>query len=432
MRSTGILRVSTRGPARRGTNTRIGEAGRNGRPMSTRAAALLRKPGQPQRPSLLELFFDLVFIFALNRVSQRLVEELTEQRVVLIEAGESLLLLLAFIVLWFVTAWVTDLYDPQRPQLQVLVYTAMLGALVMAVAVPHAFGDRGLAFAGAYVAVHITRGLIIVPILRGHEAQRRAAGVFFWFTLSAVPWIAGAIVTDLARSLLWTLAIAIDGAALLLFYPAPWSRPTQQQWPVLAEYMSERYRQFFIIALGELILTTGSAYSDTSFRHGGAAAAFAVSFITTVLLFRVYVFRAGQLLPQAIRAAAEPAHLIREAFLAHVLMVAGIVAVAVGYEIVIEHPFGHTHAAWILVVLGGPMLFLIGRALVEHAVFARVSRSRIVGALALAAASPFMIFLPPLAVAVTAVIVLAGIAASDAVHAKGKPPERPHPANSRR
>ncbi|MEU7590398.1 low temperature requirement protein A [Micromonospora sp. NPDC049230] len=399
--------------------------------MSTRAATLLRRPGQPQRPSLLELFFDLVFVFALNRVAQRLVEELTERRVVLVEAAETLLLLLAFVVLWFVTAWVTDLYDPQRPPLQFVVYVAMLGALVMAVAVPQAFGDRGLAFAGAYVAVHIIRGLIIVPILRGHDAQRRAAGVFFWFTVSAVPWIAGAIVTDLARGLLWTLAIAIDGAALLLFYPAPWSRSTQRQWPVLAEYLSERYRQFFIIALGELILTTGSAYSDTSFRRGGSAAAFAVAFITTVLLFRVYLFRAGQLLPEAIIAAAAPAHLIREAFLAHVLMVTGTVAVAVGYEIVIEHPFGHTQAAWIVVVLGGPMLFLIGRALVEHAVFDRVSHSRIIGALALAGASPFMILMPPLAVAGTAVAVLAGIAASDAAHAIGKPPERPHPAHSR-
>ncbi|MFF0153703.1 low temperature requirement protein A [Micromonospora sp. NPDC005203] len=430
MRSAGILRVSTRRPARRDTNTRTGEVGRNGRPMSTRAAALLRKPGQPQRPSLLELFFDLVFVFALNRLSNRLVKELTEPRIVLVEAGETLLLLLAFMVLWFVTAWVTDLYDPQRPQLQVLVYTAMLGALVMAVAVPQAFGDRSLAFAGAYVAVHISRGLIIVPMLRGHAAQRRAAAVLLWFTVSAVPWIAGAIVADLARGLLWTLAIAIDCTALLLLYPAPGSPPIQQQWPVLAEYLSERYRQFFIIALGELILTTGSAYSDTSFRHVGPATAFAVAFVTTVLLFRVYLFRAGQLLPEAIRAAAEPAHLIRQAFVAHVLMVAGIVAVAVGYEIVIEHPFGHTDAAWILVVLGGPMLFLIGRALVEHAVFDRVSHSRIIGALVLAAASPIMIFLPPLAVAVTAVAVLTGIAATDTAHARGRPPERPRPPNS--
>ncbi|WP_433550335.1 low temperature requirement protein A [Micromonospora zamorensis] len=395
--------------------------------MSTRAAELLRKPGQPQRPSLLELFFDLVFIFALNRVSHRLVEDLTERRVVLVEAGETLLLLLAFLVLWLVTAWVTDLYDPQRPQLQLLVYTAMLGALIMAVAVPQAFGDRSLAFAGAYVAVHIVRGLVIVPALRGHEAQRRAAGVFLWFAISAVPWIGGAIVSGPARGSLWTLAIASDCAALLLFYPAPWTRPAQRQWPVLAEYLSERYRQFFIIALGELILTTGSAYSDTSFRQGGAAVAFAVSFITTVLLFRVYLFKAGQLLPEAIRASVGPARLVREAFLAHVLMVAGIVAVAVGYEIVIDHPFGHTETAWILVVLGGPILFLSGRALAEHAVFDRVSRSRTIGALVLVGAAPAMVLLPPLAAAVAAVVVLGCIAISDTLRARGNPLERPHP-----
>ncbi|MFC7550679.1 low temperature requirement protein A [Plantactinospora sp. GCM10030261] len=397
--------------------------------MSTRAVALLRKPGQPQRPSLLELFFDLVFIFALNRVSKRLVEELTERRIVLVDAAETLLLLLAFLVLWFVTAWVTDLYDPHQPQVQLLVYISMLGALMMAVAVPQALGDTGLAFAGAYVAVHLIRGLVIVPSLRGHEAQRRAAGVVFWFALSAVPWIVGAIVTGWVRGLLWTLAIVMDCTALLLFYPAPWARPSQRRWPVLAEYMSERYRQFFIIALGDLILTTGSAYSDTSFS-GGTAAAFALSFVTTVLLFRVYLFRAGQLLPEAIRVADQPANLIREAFLAHVLMVAGVVAVAVGYEIVIGAPFGRTTAAWALVLLGGPMLFLIGRALVEHAVFNRASNSRIAGTLALAGAAPFMVLVPPLAVAVTTVVVLAGIAASDAVHARSSPPERPHPAGS--
>ncbi|WP_410813939.1 low temperature requirement protein A [Micromonospora sp. 067-2] len=395
--------------------------------MSTRAAKLLRKPGQPQRPTLLELFFDLVFVFALNRVSQRLVEDLTERRMVLAEAGETLLLLLAFLVLWFVTAWITDLYDPQRPETQLLVFAAMLGALMMAVVVPQAFGAGSLVFAGAYVAVHIVRGLVLVPALRGHEAQRRASGVLLWFSMSAVPWIAGVIVAGSARGLLWTLAIAIDCTAILLFYPAPWTLPAPRQWPVLAEYLSERYRQFFIIALGELILTTGSAYSDTSFRQGGAAAAFAVSFTTTVLLFRVYLFRAGQLLPDAITAAAEPTRLIREAFLAHVLMVAGTVTVAVGYELVIKHPFGHTDLAWIFVILGGPVLFLAGRALVEHAVFARVSRSRPIGALVLAGVSPLMIVFPPLAAAITAALVLSCIAASDTIRARRHPPEAPSP-----
>ncbi|KAB1921341.1 low temperature requirement protein A, partial [Micromonospora sp. ALFpr18c] len=207
--------------------------------------------------------------------------------------------------------------------------------------------------------------------------------------------------------------------------------PTPGQWPVLAEYLSERYRQFFIIALGELILATGSAYSDASFRSGGAAAALSVSFITTVLLFRVYLFKAGQLLPEAINASSDPARLVREAFLAHVLMVAGIVAVAIGYELVIKHPWGRTEAAWVLVILGGPILFLVGRALAEYAVFARVSRSRLIGALALVAAAPAMTHLPPLAVAGTAVLVLACIATSDTLRAKGKPPERPSPPRFR-
>ncbi|MGN9809588.1 low temperature requirement protein A [Micromonospora sp. BQ11] len=393
--------------------------------MSTGATALLRKPGQPQRPSLLELFFDLVFVFALNRVSHRLAEDLGERRMVLAEASETLLLLLAILVLWFVTTWVTNTYDTQHPRIQLLVYTAMLGALMMAVAAPRAFGDGRFVFAGAYVAVHIIRGLILVPALRGHEAQRRAAGVLFWFAMSAVPWIAGAILPEPARGILWTLAIAIDITAILLFYPAPWTRPGQ--WPVLSEYLSERYRQFFIIALGELILTTGSAYSDTSFSHGGPAAAFTVSFITTVLLFRVYLFRAGELLPEAITASREPARLTREALFAHLLMMVGIVVVAVGYELVISHPAGHTEPAWIVVILGGPILFLVGRSLLEHAVFNRVSRSRLVGALVLAGASPAMIYLPPLAGAVTAVVVLAGIATADTIRARRQPAEHASP-----
>lgn len=152
-----------------------------------------------------------------------------------------------------------------------------------------------------------------------------------------------------------------------------------------------------------------------------------MSFTTTVLLFRIYLYRAGRLLPAAITAAPESSRLIREAFLAHALMVSGIVAVAVGYELVIKHPTGHTDRAWILVILGGPILFLAGRALFEHAVFARVSRSRLIGALVLAGTSPAMILLPALAAATTAALVLAGIATFDTLRTRKQPPEPPLP-----
>jgi hypothetical protein len=108
-------------------------------------------------------------------------------------------------------------------------------------------------------------------------------------------------------------------------------------------------------------------------------------------------------------------------------MVAGIVAISVGAQLVIEHPFGHTQPAWVAVILGGPVLFLAGRAIFEYAVFGRVSRDCVAGVLVLAAISPATIFLPPVLVAAAAALVLAGIAVADAARARGRPPEPPSP-----
>jgi low temperature requirement protein LtrA len=395
----------------------------------SRAALLLRKPGQPERATFLELFFDLVFVFALSRISQRLVEDLTSQRrIVLTEAGQTLLLLLAMWLIWFVTAVTADRLDPQRPEIQLLIVATMFGSLVMAVVVPEAFGDRALVFAGAYVAIHIGRGLFLVPALRGHELQRWAARILFWFGLSAVPWLAGALLPGgLVRGVLWALALAMNYAAASLGWPTPGlGRAPASELPVVAEHRSERYQQFFIIALGETILVMGLTFSGGGFE-AGRTAAFVVSFATTALLWRIYIYRAGELLPAAITAAPHPGRLAQSTSYAHLLMVAGIVAVAAGDELVIEHPFGHTDSAWIAVILGGPALFLTGRAILEHAVFARVSRSRLIGLLVLAATAPTTILMPPLVVAIAATLVLAGVAITDAARARGRPPELPSP-----
>jgi low temperature requirement protein LtrA len=168
----------------------------------------------------------------------------------------------------------------------------------------------------------------------------------------------------------------------------------------------------------------GFAFSGGGFETGRTAA-FVVSFATTVLLWRIYIYRAGELLPAAIAAARDPGRLARSASFAHLLMVAGVVAIAVGYELVITHPFGHTDTAWIAVILGGPALFLVGRAIFEHAVFARVSRSRLIGLVVLTAIAPAMVLVPPLVVAVAAALVLVGIAVTDAARARGRPPEPP-------
>lgn len=389
----------------------------------SRPEDLLRKPDQAARPTFLDLFFDLVFVFAFTRVSQRLLAGLTAHRqTFLTEAGETLLLVLALLIVWFATAWITDLYDPQQPQVQLVVAGTMLGSLVMAVALPQAFGVRGLAFASAYVAIHIGRGVVLVPALRGHAAQRRAAGVLLWFVASAVPWIIGAVLREGPRVALWALAIVIEYTGAMLLYPAPWTGPTRSGWPVVAEYLSERYRQFFIIALGELILLAGITYSSRSYGlTGGHSAAFLVSFATTVLLWRIYTYRAGELLPTAIEAAPNPGRSVRQTLLAHLLMVVGILAISAGNGLVIEHPAGPTDPVWVTVIFGGPALFIVGRANFERVVFNRVSRDRTIGLLVLVVLAPAMPFVPPLAVATTALAVLAGIAIADAANGRSRP-----------
>ncbi|MGK5739259.1 low temperature requirement protein A [Micromonospora sp. URMC 103] len=386
------------------------------------AGELLRRPGEPQRATFLELFFDLVFVLALFRLSHGLLDHLNWSG-----AFQTLVLLLALSFVWSHISGTTDIFDPHRPSIQLLVIASMLGSLVMAAALPEAFGKHGLTFAGTYVAIQIGASVVLALLVRGHETQRAFQRILFWFAVSAAPWIAGAVTHGTARVALWTLAVATDYTASALRLPTPGlGRLNASELAILGEHLAERFRQFFIIALGEMILVTGLAFSESGFDAEHSAAVL-VSFATTALLWRIYIFRAGELLAEAIAAAPDPLRVSLSATYSHPIMVAGVVASSVGAELVIAHPFGHTQPAWIAVLLGGPTLFLTGRGIFEHTVFGRVSRDQPMGVLALAALAPAVLLAPPLLAALAATAVLAGIAVSDAIRARGRPPEPPSP-----
>jgi low temperature requirement protein LtrA len=245
--------------------------------------------------------------------------------------------------------------------------------------------------------------------------------------MSAVPWIAGALVPGTAREVLWTLAVAADYTGGILRYPTPGpGRSAKSEYPIQAEHLAERHRQLFTIALGELILVTALTLSGRGFA-ADRTAAFVVSFVGTALFWRIYIHRAGELLPAALATARDPDRLARSALVVHLIMLAGIVATAVGDELVITHPLGHTRPAWVAVILGGPALFLAGRAGFEYAVFAHVSRDLPIGVVVLAALTAPLLFVPPLLAAVAAVTVLGAIAIADAARARGHEPEPPSP-----
>jgi hypothetical protein len=200
-----------------------------------------------------------------------------------------------------------------------------------------------------------------------------------------------------------------------------------KEMAVVGEFLAERQRQFIIIALGEQILVTGLAATSGSGFGGGREAAAVVAFATTVLLGHIYIYRAGQVFGAAVAAAPDPLRASLSAMYAHPVMVAGLVAVSAGDELVIRHPAWHIRPAGIAAILGGPALFLAGRGLFEYVVFSRVSLDRVIGILVLAAVSPAMILASPLLAALAAAVVLAGVAVAGTARARRHPDEPPSP-----
>ncbi|SCG73037.1 low temperature requirement protein A [Micromonospora inositola] len=373
-----------------------------------------------------ELLLDLVYVFALTRLSQRLIEDFTtDRRIVLPEAGQTALLLLALWLVWIHAAWVTSCFDPRQPAIQLMVVWVMFGSMIMAVALPHAFGPRGLVFAVTYVAIQCGKPLFL--LLASPHERHNPARTLSWAAVSAVPWLAGAALfpQSPARGVLWTLAIALDYTGLALGWPIPGlGRTRMKEWMIAGEHLAERYQQFIIITLGETILLTGLTFA-TEFTPDRVLPT-VVSFASTVLLWRIYFHRAGIVLPAVLEAAPRPARLGQSGTYTHLVMVTGILTTGVGHALVIDQPL-ERDPTWLAVIFGGPALFLAGRSRLEYDVFARVSASRVVGLLALAALTPAMLRLPPTIPASTAAIVLAGVAVRDAIREWKHPREEPSP-----
>lgn len=387
----------------------------------------------PQRPTSLELFFDLVFVFALTRISVRAFEDLA------LEAGgaawqralpgtaRSFLLLLALYSVWQGTAWMTSRYDPNWSVIQLIVVIALVGSMVMGVAIPRAFSTGDFAFAIAYVTVQISRPLILLIGLSQHERRPLKVRMLICFSCTSVLWLGGAAANRPFTAVLWALALSIEYTAARFGWPVPgMGRSTASKWDIAGEHLAERYQQFFLIALGETILVAGLSYSLKGF-DSGSTVAFAVALATSVLLWRIYFHRAGQILAEAVIVSPRPAVIGRSAADSHLVMVVGVVATAVGYELVISHPWGVTPASWVTVIIGGPALFIAGRSRFEYEVFGRVSKARIITLLALVLPIPVLRICPPLVAPITTMVVLAGAALADARRSAGAPPEEPAP-----
>jgi low temperature requirement protein LtrA len=381
----------------------------------------MRDPENTQRSTFLELFFDLVFAFALTRLADGLIDDLDWDDVL-----RTAILLPALWWVWTLTVWMNDWLEPNRLPVQATVVAVMLGSLLMSAAVPGAFDGHGLLFGGIYVAVQVGRTLFFTWALRGHHLQARGWRVLFWFGVSGVLWIAGGFGGYATRLALWAAAVIVDYTAAMANYPTPGlGRNRIEDWRLAGEHLSERYRQFVIIALGETILVTGSTLSKyiTPLLTAAAVAAF----FKSVFLWRIYFHRVAELKPAASAFAHPPARLGRLAAYEHLPIIAGVVVSAVGDRLVLAHPASPTKPAWIATIAGGPALFIGGRAIFEYTVAGRTTWTRPVGVAALTGASVAMVVLDMLAATVLLDIVLLAIVIADAAAHWRRHPGIAHP-----
>lgn len=385
--------------------------------MSARGLSGLLRQREVGNPTFLELFFDLAFAFGVGRIAQGLFDNLTWQG-----ALDTTQVACALWFTWLTTVWLTEALDVDHLVVQTLIIVLMLGALIFAASVGGVFlaaaGSRTEFFSISFVAIRLVQGLFLLAATRGHVMAR--ARLLWSLILSAPLWLSGGFLPRSDQEILWTAAIVLDFTGAVLGWPLPGHGRTQPDEPVAAEHLAQRCRGFIIIALGETVLTITARFAE---QHLGLAnwAAFASCFVLIVLFWRIYIHRAGELMHHAISASSRQTLFQHGASLCHLVIVLGIVFTNTALRLTIMDPQHARRVAWTMVLLAGPVIFLIGRTLLELNVFGHVSWERLAGAAVIVALYPAGLALPPAATLALVDVVLLAIAVVDTLHWRTRP-----------
>lgn len=354
--------------------------------------------------AFVELFFDLVFVFAVTQLAHSILSHLS-----LTGLLEIAFLTLAVWWVWIYTAWVTNWLDPQTQPVRLMLFLLMLAGLVLAISIPDAFGELGIYFACAYVFMQVGRSLFTCLALKGHSDRnyRNFLRISAWLAVAGVFWISGGLAEHDLRVMLWLIALAIEYCAPAAgFWTPGLGRSTTTDWDVSGAHMAERCGLFVIIALGESLLVTGATFAEIDWTTVSTAA-FLTAFAGTVAMWWIYFNVGAEHAAERIAHSSEPGHLARLAYTyLHIPIVAGIILVAASDEMILAHPLRPTEALNAVAIIGGPIVFLLGNLMFKRAVFGKFAESHLTGFGALVLLSFFYGRLSPLALAIAATAVL--------------------------
>jgi low temperature requirement protein LtrA len=342
---------------------------------------------QQDAVSPLELFFDLVFVFAVSQLSHHLLDHLTWR------GAETLVLLIAVFGIWSGTSFEATLLNIGRSQTRWLLLAVMLVGLFMNAAIQDAFETGGWAFVVPLLVIQAGRSILMVVVAPTRMLREHYARLLCWILATAPLWIAGAISDAESRLIWWAGAAATDLAGTWLAHPLPGRMLRSEHVEFDANHMLERCRLFLIIALGESVLSSGTAIADAS-RTLLTVVTGTCALVTIVALWGLHFAASGRLMDRYVDTTTDPILAARRTVNGLVVSVAGLIAVAVGNELVIAHPQSQVSVALSLVLFGGPLLYLLSQTVYLWAVLGIRSLPRLAALAALVVAGGLSHLLP--------------------------------------
>jgi low temperature requirement protein LtrA len=320
-----------------------------------------------KRVAPLELFFDLVFVFALTQVTQLMSDNPTWEGL-----GQGMLVLVALWWAWGAYAWLTNYIAAEQDRERLLMFAVMGSFLVAALAVPHAFGEDALLFGIAYAAARWLHIFIFAEA--NADVDTGQAIVRLARTALPAPLLlisAGLVDDGTARAVIWIVALAIDLAGPLVY--------GVRGFRVSAGHFAERFGLIVIIALGESIVAIGAGVSGG--LDSGIIVAAALGLIASCALWWAYFDVWAVISETRFRRARGHDRILiaRDAYsYLHLPMIAGIVLVALGIKKTIGEVEEPLKTAPAVALFGGIALYYAGHIGVRLRITHTLFRGRLV------------------------------------------------------
>ena len=378
-------------------------------------------PHQHSRVTYVELFFDLVFVFAVTQISHTLMAHFT-----LLGALQVTVLFLAVWWVWVFTSWITNWLNPEKTPVRLLLFAMMLGGLVLSTSIPAAFEARGLWFAIAYAAMQVGKTIFLwlsTPPSRP-RTRMNAIRIAAWLSMSAIFWIAGGVAEGQSRLVLWAIALVIEYISpAVRFWIPRYGASSVADWMIEGGHMAERCALFIIIALGESVVVIGATFAELTWTTENVLA-FAAAFAGSLAMWWIYFHIGAEAGSEQLSKSSEPGRLARLAYTyLHMPIVAGIIVSAVADELVLKHPSGHSDLKIVISAIGGPLLFLFGTILFKLSFRGFLQLSHGVGIIALCVLAWFASDLSPLVLSILTTAIMTMVAVWESISLRSGPAE---------